>query len=69
MEFAPVSPIMDQIGKKTGDKVEEVCGACGKERKFWTRGGVVINGTTYCCRGCGMGTGCTCSSFRNVPAS
>jgi len=42
---------------------EEKCVNCGMPKSEW-RGnngqGFVVNGQTYCCQGCAIGTGCTC---------
>jgi len=42
---------------------EEKCANCGMPKSEW-RGnngqGFAMNGQTYCCQGCAIGTGCTC---------
>jgi hypothetical protein len=58
---------MDKLGKKNGSKIEEACPVCGMLRTEWPDGGLNVNGTSYCCRGCAEGTGCTCGNFDITP--
>ncbi len=53
---------MDQLGKRQGAQVIEVCPGCGKPRTEWSKPGVLVNGTSYCCQGCANGTGCKCQT-------
>jgi hypothetical protein len=43
---------------------QRTCPNCGMTRDMWPDdgdGGYLKDGVAYCCRGCGEGTGCTCS--------
>jgi hypothetical protein len=42
---------------------QHTCPRCGMTDDKWKENdgrGVNQNGQTYCCKGCAMGTGCTC---------
>ena len=43
--------------------MDETCAGCGLPQSQWEGHdghGYVMDGETYCCRGCAEGTGCTC---------
>ena len=40
----------------------QTCPTCGMDKKDWaTSHGYPLGGEAYCCEGCAVGTGCTCS--------
>ena len=48
------------IRQNTKARVNLACPACGMDLTKAPNGGFTKYGETYCCQGCGDGTGCTC---------